>query len=62
MGATRKWRPRLEEVNREVRQSRDAVPREVEHGGLRGTRQLIMLDITHADSQASKVTLAWRQR
>ncbi|CAN0518117.1 unnamed protein product, partial [Laminaria digitata] len=34
-GAIRQWRPRLEEVNREVRQYRAAVPGGVEHMGLR---------------------------
>ncbi|CAN0497252.1 unnamed protein product [Laminaria digitata] len=34
-GAMRKWRPRLEEVNREVRQFGVAVPGGVEHVGLR---------------------------
>ena len=34
-GAMRQWRPRLEEVNREVRQFVGAVPGEVEHVGLR---------------------------
>ena len=34
-GAMRQWRPRLEEVSREVRQFVGAVPGEVEHVGLR---------------------------
>ena len=38
-GAMRQWRPRLEEVNREVRQFGIAVPGGVEHVGLK-TRKL----------------------
>ncbi|CAN0524982.1 unnamed protein product [Laminaria digitata] len=37
--AMRQWRPRLEEINREVRQFGVAVPGGVEHAGLR-TRTL----------------------
>ncbi|CAN0563139.1 unnamed protein product, partial [Laminaria digitata] len=34
-GAMRQWRPRMEEVNRELRQYGVAVPGGVEHMGLR---------------------------